>query len=349
MPQAARELLAWYDRRRRDLPWRAPPGARADPYAVWLSETMLQQTTVAAVKGYFSRFLAAWPTVEALAAADPDAAMRAWAGLGYYARARNLLACARIVAAEHGGRFPADEDALRALPGIGPYTAAAISAIAFDRPATVVDANVERVMARLHAVETPLPAARAELRAHAAALTPRARPGDYAQAAMDLGATVCAPRRPNCAACPWRARCRGRALGVAAGLPRRAPRRERPLRRGTAFWIARGDGAVLFARRPPSGLLGGTLGLPTTEWTEAPPPRAEPPVAVRELRDLPGAVTHGFTHFRLELRVRAGRARDPAPGGLWLAPDAVETDGLPTLMRKVVAHARRADLFSGGI
>lgn len=338
---AARALLAWYDRHRRDLPWRPPPGVRPDPYAVWLSEVMLQQTTAAAVAGRYVRFLKTWPDVESLAAADSDAVMAAWAGLGYYARARNLLACARIVASAHDGRFPCTEPALRALPGIGAYTAAAIAAIAFDRPATVVDANVERVMARMFAVETPLPAAKSELRALAAGLTPRHRPGDYAQATMDLGATVCTPRRPRCPACPWRGRCRALARGLAEALPRRAPKRERPLRHGVAFWIAREDGAVLFERRPERGLLGGTLGLPTTPWTETPTADPAPPVAVRGLGMLPGVVTHGFTHFRLELRVCAGRARAPAPGGLWLDPGAVDGGALPTLMRKLLAHARR--------
>ncbi len=337
---ASHTLLAWYDRHRRDLPWRAAPGVRADPYAVWLSEVMLQQTTAATVAARFGRFLERWPTVEALAAADLDRVLRAWAGLGYYARARNLHACARVVAAEHGGRFPSDEAALRALPGIGAYTAAAIAAIAFDRHAVVVDGNVERVMARLFAVETPLPAARAELRAHAAELTPRNRPGDYAQAVMDLGATVCAPRRPHCPACPWRGRCRARARSIAETLPRRLPKPERPLRRGIAFWIVRDDGAVLFVRRPASGLLGGMMALPTSEWTEAPAVRAEPPIAARGLRTLPGFVSHGFTHFRLELRVRAGMALDPAPDRLWLEPGAIDGQALPTLMRKVIAHAR---------
>ena len=344
--EAARALLAWYDRYRRDLPWRAAPGARPDPYAVWLSEVMLQQTTVATVARRFGRFLEAWPTVEALAAADLDSVLRAWAGLGYYARARNLHACARAVAERHGGRFPEAESDLRALPGIGAYTAAAISAIAFNRRAVVVDGNVERAMARLFAVETPLPAARRALRAHAAELTPRRRPGDYAQAAMDLGATVCTPRKPRCPACPWREHCRARALGIEANLPRRAPKRPRPLRRGTAFWIAREDGAVLFERRPESGLLGGTIGLPTTEWTEAlpapapPPVPGPPPVPAHGLRTLPGVVTHGFTHFRLELRICTGTARRPVPDGLWLAPDKIDERTLPTLTRKLVAAAR---------
>lgn len=337
---AADALLAWYDRAHRALPWRAPPGARPDPYAVWLAEIMLQQTVAAAVAPRFRRFLDTWPDIHALAAADRDAVLRAWAGLGYYARARNLHACARAVVERHGGEFPRGEAALRALPGIGAYTAAAIAAIAFDAPATVVDGNVERVMARLFAVGEPLPGARGVLRAHAAGLTPRRRPGDYAQAVMELGATVCRPRNPRCGECPWRGSCRARALGAAGELPRRAPRPPRPLRRGVAFWIVRGDGAALFERRPDRGLLGGTLGLPSTEWTEAPPARVEPPVPALGLRALPGAVEHGFTHFRLELRVRAGRARPPAAEGIWLRPDEIDLRALPTLTRKLVVLAR---------
>ena len=226
--QLARMLLDWYDRHRRRLPWRAAPGVPSDPYRVWLSEIMLQQTTVPVVVGYFQRFLARWPTLEALAQAELDDVLHAWQGLGYYARARNLHACAQHVLADHGGRFPPEEKALRALPGIGRYTAAAIAAIAFDRPATVVDGNVERVMARLRAVETPLPTAKPRLYTLAAELTPETRPGDYAQALMDLGATVCTPRNPGCLACPWRDACEGRARGMAETLPRRAPKRAAP-------------------------------------------------------------------------------------------------------------------------
>ena len=264
--QLARMLLDWYDRHRRRLPWRAAPGVPSDPYRVWLSEIMLQQTTVPVVVGYFQRFLARWPTLEALTQAELDDVLHAWQGLGYYARARNLHACAQHVLADHGGRFPPEEKALRALPGIGRYTAAAIAAIAFDRPATVVDGNVERVMARLRAVETPLPTAKSRLYTLAAELTPETRPGDYAQALMDLGATVCTPRNPGCLACPWRDACEGRARGMAETLPRRAPKRPRPLRYGVSFWLMRADGAVLLRRRPETGLLGGMIELPTTPW-----------------------------------------------------------------------------------
>ena len=237
-------LLAWYDRHARVLPWRAPPGATAEPYVVWLSEIMLQQTTVAAVGPYFERFLARWPDVRSLAAAPLDDVLTAWAGLGYYARARNLHACARQVAESLGGRFPDNESDLRALPGIGAYTAAAIAAIAFDRKATVVDGNVERVVARLFALETPLPKAKKPLHALAESLTPDRRPGDYAQAMMDLGATLCLPRRPKCPLCPLQETCLARRAGLAEALPRRSPKPERPTRRGIAFWLTDRAGAV---------------------------------------------------------------------------------------------------------
>src|SRR5579885_2301985 len=262
-------LLAWYDRHRRVLPGRALPGERPDPYRVWLSEVMLQQTTVPAVMGYFARFLERRPDVEALAEAPLDEVLHAWQGLGYYARARNLHACARAVVARHGGAFPRDEAALRALPGIGDYTAAAIAAIAFDRRAAPVDGNVERVTARLFAIETPLPEAKPELRRLAASLVPERRAGDYAQAAMDLGATLCTPRKPRCVLCPWREECRARALGVAENLPRRRAAAARPVRRGVAFWAVREDGAVLLRRRPEAGLLGGMMEVPSTPWRAA--------------------------------------------------------------------------------
>jgi A/G-specific adenine glycosylase len=330
-------LLAWYDRAARRLPWRAPPGAAAppDPYRVWLSEVMLQQTTVAAATGRFAAFVARWPRIEDLAAAPDAEVMAAWAGLGYYARARNLLACARAVAAA-GGRFPADEAGLRALPGVGPYTAAAIAAIAFGRPAVVVDGNVERVMARLHAVETPLPAAKPALRALAARLTPAGRPGDYAQAVMDLGATVCTPRRPACGRCPWAAPCAARRRGRADDLPRRAAKPGKPLRHGAAFLARRPDGAVLVETRPAKGLLGGMLGLPGGDWAETPPPPEAPLDA--PWRDAGAAVRHVFTHFELELRVACARvpADTPPPPGLAWAPAEGLDAALPTVMRKAL-------------
>ena len=270
-PDLGQRLLAWYDLHARTLPWRVGPAQRAagrlpDPYRVWLSEVMLQQTTVAAVKGYFERFTHRWPTVQALAAAPEAEVMAEWAGLGYYARARNLIACARVVADEFGGQFPRTGDELVKLPGIGPYTAAAIAAIAFDRPETVVDGNVERVMARLHAIEEPLPAAKRRLAGLAARLTPPERPGDHAQALMDLGATVCTPKSPSCGACPWAGDCAAHKKGLANVLPRRAPRAARPTRHGIAYIARRADGAWLVERRPSRGLLGGMLGWPCSEW-----------------------------------------------------------------------------------
>lgn len=339
------DLLAWYDRHARRLPWRLAPaqtrrGRRPDPYRVWLSEIMLQQTTVATVGPYFRAFLERWPTVADLAAADLDAVLHAWAGLGYYARARNLYKCARVVTEDYGGVFPDTQEGLRALPGIGPYTAAAIAAIAFDRPAAVVDGNVERVLARVFAVADPLPAAKARLRALAADLTPQTRPGDYAQAVMDLGATVCTPRAPKCLMCPWQQACQARALGIAEDLPRRAPKAKRPLRRGLAFWTVRSDGAVLLRRRPERGLLGGMMEVPSTDWgARQPADPAAAPVAA-EWRELPGQVRHGFTHFRLELKVLVARVRKNAHAeGVWVMPDALADHALPTLTRKVVRHA----------
>ncbi len=351
MPQAqpadlALRLLAWYDRNARTLPWRAPPGSnqRPAPYHVWLSEVMLQQTTVAAVVPYFQAFLARWPTVAALAAAPQDEVLAAWAGLGYYARARNLHKCAQVVTERLEGIFPATEEALRALPGIGDYTAAAIAAIAFGQPATVLDGNVERVMARLFALREPLPAARPRLKDLAATLTPALRPGDYAQAAMDLGATVCTPRNPACVLCPWRQDCRAVAEGAPESLPLKAAKPQRPLRRGIAFWSMRKDGAVLIRRRPDKGLLGGMLEFPSTPWREADwsldEAAAQAP-AEAEWRLLPGRVRHVFTHFELELGVAAGdiRRKPELALGLWCPLEDLPRQGLPTVMKKILRHA----------
>jgi len=343
---AAAELLAWYDRSARTLPWRVGPaerraGLRPDPYRVWLSEIMLQQTTVAAVKGYFERFTRRWPDVNALAAADLDEVLGLWAGLGYYARARNLHKCAGVVAAEHGGRFPEDEAALLALPGVGAYTAAAIAAIAFDRCAVVMDGNVERVMARLHAVETPLPAAKPELKALAGALTPSERPGDYAQGVMDLGATICTPTNPACGICPWVARCRARALGIAAALPRKAPKKAKPVRFGVAYVAVDPAGAVLLRRRPETGLLGGMLEPPGTDWTEDGPTAASIAAAAplaADWRDAGTEARHTFTHFHLRLGVRIARVAAPPPAGGRFVPRAdLDDAALPTVMRKALA------------
>lgn len=336
-------LLAWYDRSARALPWRAPPGHAADPYAVWLSEVMLQQTTVAAVAPYFRRFLERWPDIRSLAAAPVEEVMREWAGLGYYARARNLHACAKVVAEWRDGKFPEDEEALRKLPGIGDYTAAAIASIAFGRKANVVDGNVERVMARLFAVTEPLPKAKARLKQLSATLTPDHRPGDYAQATMDLGATICTPRNPACGICPWMGACRARALGIEAGLPAKAEKAERPTRFGLAFWTMRKDGAILLRRRPPEGLLGGMMEIPSTAWRDSAWPldeaQAQAPLPA-QWRLLPGLVRHTFTHFHLELAVAAGKAGPNAVArGIWCPLDQLGDQALPSVMRKIVRHA----------
>jgi len=346
----ASKLLVWYDAHGRDLLWRAPQGAGADPYRVWLSEIMLQQTTVATVGPYFEEFLKRWPRLKDLAAAPLDDVLHAWQGLGYYARARNMLRCARQIVEQHGGVFPREEAALLKLPGIGPYSAAAIAAIAFQRPATILDGNVERVIARLRRVETPLPASKKELRRLAAEITPTERPGDYAQAIMDLGATVCTPRKPACPNCPWRPACRAHADGVQAILPRRTAKPQRPLRHGVAFWAARGDGQILLRRRPESGLLGGLMEVPTSEWREAPwPPRAarrEAPAAAH-WRALSGIVTHGFTHFRLEIAVYAGRVDGRAAvDGVWCSPARFADQAFSTLSRKIISHAENHAEYS---
>jgi len=341
------QLLMWYDRNRRTLPWRAPPGAAADPYRVWLSEVMLQQTRTETVVRYFERFLARFPTIEALAKAKLGEVLKAWAGLGYYARARNLHACARVVVAEHGGHFPRTEPELRGLPGIGGYTAAAIAAIAFGQKATPIDGNIERVIARRFGIDTLLSEAKAALRARVEALTPEARAGDFAQAMMDLGATLCSPKRPSCLLCPWVGRCEARRRGNAESLPRRMPKAEGDLRRGAAFVALREDGAILLRRRPPRGLLGGMTEVPTTEWRNdfdsgsalRQAPRLTAGLKWRRLR---GAVRHVFTHFPLELEVYLARPpkRTRAPKGTRFVPlEAAADEALPSLMRKVVAHA----------
>jgi A/G-specific adenine glycosylase len=340
----AARLLAWYDRHARTLPWRARPGGRADPYRVWLSEIMLQQTTVVAVAPYFRDFLARWPTVHDLAAADLDSILHAWQGLGYYARARNLHKCARAVSADYAGGFPDNEEALRRLPGIGAYTAAAIAAIAFGRWATVMDGNVERVVARLFNVTTPLPPAKPELRRLAEGLTPATRAGDYAQAMMDLGATICLPRKPKCTLCPLADACQARRIGGdPEALPAKLPKTIRPKRHGVAFWTLRRDGAVLLRRRPENGLLGGLFEVPSTEWRAAPWVMDEAMAAAparAAWRPLEGVVRHGFTHFELELSLLVGSAHAAAEdGGVWCPVDRLSDYALPTLMKKVVRHA----------
>ncbi|MDB5393027.1 MAG: mutY [Rhodospirillales bacterium] len=338
------ELLTWYDRHRRVLPWRAPVGQRTEPYAVWLSEIMLQQTTIAAVIPYFLRFLDRWPTIADVAAAPLDDVLTEWAGLGYYARARNLHACARAVVERHGGIFPADREALKALPGIGDYTSGAISAIAFDIPAAAVDGNAERALSRVFAVETPMPAAKPELRRIGESLVPDDRPGDFAQALMDLGATICTPRKPSCVLCPWRESCQALAMGIVESLPRKVEKTVRPHRTGVAFWVVDGSGAVLLRRRVEKGLLGGMMEVPSTGWAAAVPSLAAAkdgaPVAA-EWRVLPGQVRHVFTHFELTLTIWAGRVagRGDPTAGVWVKPDRLGDYALPSLMMKVVRHA----------
>jgi A/G-specific adenine glycosylase len=353
LPQSA-ALLAWYDRHRRALPWRALNGERPDPYRVWLSEIMLQQTTVRAVAPYYARFLARWGDVDALAAAPLEEVLKAWAGLGYYARARNLHACARAVVERHGGVFPATEAELRALPGIGAYTAAAVAAIAFDAPASPVDGNIERVVARLFAIAEPLPSAKPELRRLAREITPRRRTGDFAQAMMDLGATICTPKRPACALCPWNESCAAFARGDAETFPRRIPKREGALRRGAAFVARRSDGYVLVRTRPAKGLLGGMTEVPTTEWSadfDEGSALAEAPEFSSMRRDakngirwrrLPGVVRHVFTHFPLELSIYVADLPPQtraAESTRWVAINELAGEALPSLMRKVVARA----------
>ncbi|MDP1617671.1 A/G-specific adenine glycosylase [Phenylobacterium sp.] len=336
-PEALRAaLLSWYDGHARDLPWRTGPaqgrgGLRSDPYRVWLSEVMLQQTTVPHATPYFLKFTARWPTVSDLAAAPDDEVMAAWAGLGYYARARNLLACARAVANDHGGVFPDTEAALRALPGLGPYTAAAVAAIAFDEATNVVDGNVERVMARLFAVETPLPAAKPELKSLAAALVRDERPGDWAQALMDLGATVCRPKSPLCDRCPLTAACAGLATGAPETYPRKSAKAARPHRHGVAYILTRGE-EVALVRRPPKGLLGGMLALPTSDWREARWSDAEALAAAPAAGDWQGAgeVDHVFTHFSLTLRLL--RAEGDADDVIWT--HRRDLDALPSVFLK---------------
>ncbi len=340
----AEDLLAHYDVHARRLPWRAPPGSNvaADPYRVWLSEVMLQQTTVAAVAPYFARFTGRWPTVADLAAAEDAEVMAAWAGLGYYARARNLLACARAVARDHGGAFPDTEEGLRALPGVGAYTAAAVAAIAFRRRAVVVDANVERVVARLFAIATPLPAARPDIRAAADRITPDARAGDFAQAMMDLGATICTPRNPACGICPLREDCAAFRTADPAAFPVKAAKKVRPHRLGHAWWIERADGHVWLVRRPGKGMLGGMRALPSSDWS-AIAPAAAPPFPAR-WSALADPVTHVFTHFSLDLMVHVAHVEGdcvPPGQGEWWPLDRLDEAGLPTLFRRAADAAMK--------
>jgi A/G-specific adenine glycosylase len=339
-------LLQWYDRHRRRLPWRAAPGETSDPYRVWLSEIMLQQTTVKAVGPYFEKFLARWPDVTALGQASLDDVLRMWAGLGYYSRARNLYACAVVVTREHGGVFPDREEGLRALPGIGPYTAAAIAAIAFDRRTMPVDGNIERVVSRLFAVEEELPQAKPLIQQLAATLLADSRAGDSAQALMDLGSSICTPKKPACSLCPLNEDCIARAQGMQETFPRKAPKKSGTLRRGAAFVVTRGD-ELLVRTRPEKGLLGGMTEVPGSDWLagqEDAPAKQQAP----ELKGLSrwqrkvGVVTHLFTHFPLELAVYTAKADacTRAPEGMrWVPIATLADEALPNVMRKVIAHA----------
>lgn len=342
---AAGALLAWYDANRRTLPWRAEPGERADPYRVWLSEIMLQQTNVTTVKPYFAKFLDLFPTVEALAAAAEGDVMAAWAGLGYYSRARNLHACAKAVV-DRGG-FPSEERWLLDLPGIGPYTAAAIASIAFGKVAAAVDGNVERVMSRVHAIETAFPAARSEVAERTLAIVPKERPGDFAQAMMDLGSMVCRPTSPKCGECPWAEACVANARGEQERFPVKLKKSGGEPRYGVAYVARRRDGAILLRTRPGTGLLGGMAEVPVSDWTRQEAPASSPPLP-GPWRVLPGSVKHVFTHFPLELAIWAADLpmdASPPEGTRWVAPSEMASEALPSLMRKVVAHADKPALL----
>lgn len=346
-------LLGWFDRHRRVMPWRAAKGRRANPYHVWLSEIMLQQTTVVTVGPYFTKFIGLWPRVQDLAAAVQDDVLTAWAGLGYYARARNLHKCAQAVVSQYGGKFPADEEALLALPGIGPYTAAAVASIAFDKPAVAVDGNVERVVSRFYGIEEPLPTSKPAIKAGAAKLAAgNAHPGDFTQAMMELGATVCTPRSPKCGLCPWQGDCTARKAGIAESLPRKLPKKTRPSRTGHVYWVTNARGQVLIEKRGEKGLYGGMYQFPTTAWEET---RGKAKAAAKgvPVQNVPvhpdfltskhpapagAAVRHVFTHFDLALDIwQVSAARMPAPKGMqWVDIAALENYALPSLMQKVV-------------
>lgn len=349
IPHVSDLLLSWYGNERRDLPWRAAPGERADPYTVWLSEVMLQQTTVKAVIPFYEYFLRTWPTVGDLAAADREDVLRAWAGLGYYSRANNLHLCAQTVVSDFDGAFPADEKDLLTLPGVGPYTAAAISAIAFGRKASPMDGNIERVTARLFAVQTPLPQAKPELKQLSETLTPAMFAGDFAQALMDLGATVCTPRNPSCMMCPLMGECKARAKGIEATLPKKAPKAAKPERNCLAFVAVRADGAVLLRKRGPRGLLANMIEVPSTVWDEEPldvdDALASPPIKAVWWA-VPGEVVHTFTHFRLTVTVVRAVVPDDVSLTLWAEQDRcrwvqrekLSGEALPSVMRKILAH-----------
>jgi len=344
-------LLAWYDGNRRDLPWRSPPGEKPVPYHVWLSEVMLQQTTVATVKPRFLAFLRRWPTVKALAGASLDEVLHEWQGLGYYARARNLHACAVAVVRDHGGVFPPTEAGLLGLPGIGEYTAAAVAAITFGEATSPVDGNIIRVISRLNVIDVLMPAGKKQITAFVGKMVPAQRPGDFAQAMMDLGAMICTPRNPDCGGCPWAGGCRAHAEGNEEHFPVRKAKAEKPIRYGTVFWLADGRGRVLLCRRPEKGLLGGMMEFPSTDWCALPWEEtdavgefpASGAINTLQWLGVSGDVRHTFTHFHLILTVLTAQlsgSGEALPGnGLWCTPDRFHEHALPTVMKKVAAHA----------
>ena len=351
----AQKLLEWYDRHHRILPWRVTPvehkqGVRPDPYRIWLSEVMLQQTTVEAVKAYFLKFTSLWPDVQALADATEDDVLRGWAGLGYYSRARNLKKCADMVASQHKGQFPASVEGLKQLPGIGDYTSAAIAAIAFDIPAAVVDGNVERVVSRLFAIKTMMPQAKSEIRKFTEQLTPQSRPGDFAQAMMDLGATICTPKKPACILCPLNDNCAALLEGEPELYPVKAPKKARPVRYGAAFIIISPQGDVYLRKRPDKGLLAGMSEVPNSEWIAADEEASPEHISRLTSTDLApiaanwqpnGTITHIFTHFELRLSVYKTdvSTMPPSNNGWWVAPDNLEKEALPTVMKKAISAA----------
>jgi len=335
------QLLAWYGKHQRVMPWRALKGKTPDPYHVWLSEIMLQQTTVVTVGPYFLKFISKWPTVKDLATAKLDDVLAAWAGLGYYARARNLHKCAQVIATQYNGKFPSLQETLLELPGIGPYTAAAISSIAFNQPAVAVDGNVERVVSRFFAIEEPLPASKEILRAHAAQLAEaNTHPGDFTQAFMELGATICTPRKPRCGSCPWQKACKARSKGIAEDLPRKTLKAKNPVRYGKVFWIQKKSGEFLIEKRIGKGLYEGMFQLPTTEWTDKPDTKTLPHPYGKHMRfkSLEATIRHTFTHFDLVLEIWAARPgrNFRIPAGRFISVAEIEAYALPSLMRKVM-------------
>lgn len=344
MTKISVKLLKWYDKHQRDLPWRAKAGSVAEPYHVWLSEIMLQQTTVAAVQSYFKKFLKLWPTIEALAGAPEEDVLAAWAGLGYYARARNLIKCAKIIAYERGGIFPSEEVALRELPGIGDYTAAAIAAIAFERSTVVVDANIERIVSRLEQIKIPLPAGKKDIKAATALITPTKRAGDFAQAMMDLGSSICKPKAPKCNECPLKTHCGAYANSSMESYPVKAAKKIRPIRRALAYFIEV-DGYILLERRPNSGLLGGMPGLLCNEWVEQDAEKAfinskVPPPFKANWCLVNGISKHTFTHFHLETKVMQAKLNErPHSNHTWVKREDVLNYGLPTVFKKMIKLA----------